>query len=138
MARQDSGTAGRSENRQVGVFLGYATAAGRALPDRELYLPKEWAADADRREEAGVPARWVPADAVYGSDDHVRATAERHGLGTVGPSSTCSALAPSTPTEQFNLDRRTSSTECNLSASTRRMSHFSTAVYTSRCRRTSA
>ena len=108
VARQYSGTAGRIENRQIGVFLGYATQKGRALLDRALYLPKEWAGDADRRERAGVPeevafatkivlarrmidravaagvpARWVTADAVYGSDYHFRATAEGHGLGYV-------------------------------------------------------
>src|SRR5438270_12344156 len=55
VARQYSGTAGRIENCQIGVFLGYATRRGRALLDRELYLPKEWAADAPRRREAGVP-----------------------------------------------------------------------------------
>ena len=55
VARQYSGTAGRVENCQIGVFLGYATAKGRALLDRELYLPKEWAGDAERRTEAGVP-----------------------------------------------------------------------------------
>src|SRR5205085_10082448 len=103
--RQYSGTAGRIENCQVGVFLGYATRHGRALLDRALDLPKEWAGDADRREEAGVPeevefatklvlarrmidraveagvlAAWVTADAVYGSDYHSRAAIERHGL----------------------------------------------------------
>lgn len=108
VARQYSGTAGRIENCQVGVFLGYVTGKGRALLDRALYLPKEWAADADRREEAGVPgevefatkivlarrmveraaaagvpARWVAADAVYGSDYHFRLTAESLGLGYV-------------------------------------------------------
>jgi SRSO17 transposase len=108
VARQYSGTAGRVENCQVGVFLGYATRHGRALLDRALYLPKEWAGDADRREEAsipeavefatkpvlarrmidrtvaaGVPAQWVTADAVYGSDYHFRAAAEKHGLGYV-------------------------------------------------------
>src|SRR5436305_8765555 len=55
VARQYSGTAGRVENCQVGVFLGYATPKGRALLDRALYLPKEWAADGDRRKAAGVP-----------------------------------------------------------------------------------
>ena len=54
--RQYSGTAGRIENCQVGVFLAYASPKGRALLDRELYLPKEWAADAARRAEAHVPA----------------------------------------------------------------------------------
>ena len=40
--RQYSGTAGRIENCQVGVFLAYATANGRTLLDRELYLPQVW------------------------------------------------------------------------------------------------
>jgi SRSO17 transposase len=108
VARQYSGTAGRIGNCQIGVFLGYATTKGRALVDRALYLPKEWATDADRREEAGVPeevafatkiilarrmidraveaglpAKWVTADAVYGSDYHFRTTVEGHGLGYV-------------------------------------------------------
>lgn len=108
VARRYTGTAGRIENAQVGVFLGYATPKGRALLDRALYLPKEWASDTERRTGAGVPgevgfatkivlarrmidravaagvsARWVTADAVYGSDYHFRATAEGHGLGYV-------------------------------------------------------
>ncbi len=53
--RQYSGTAGRIENSQVGVFLTYATAQGRVLLDRELYLPQVWADDSERRREAGVP-----------------------------------------------------------------------------------
>jgi SRSO17 transposase len=53
--RQYSGTAGRIENAQVGVFLAYASERGRAFLDRELYLPEEWAADGGRRAEAGVP-----------------------------------------------------------------------------------
>src|SRR5215218_2479235 len=44
--RQYSGTAGRIENCQVGVFLAYASPSGRAFLDRELYLPEEWASDA--------------------------------------------------------------------------------------------
>jgi SRSO17 transposase len=108
VARQYTGTAGRIENCQVGVFLGYATAKGRALLDRELYLPKDWAEDQARRTKAGVPAavrfatkialgrrmldravaagvpaKWVTADAVYGADSHFRATAEGHELGYV-------------------------------------------------------
>jgi len=108
VARQYSGTAGRIENCQVGVFLGYATRRGRALLDRELYLPKEWAEDAGRREEAGVPERvrfatkialarrmveraldagvraaWLTADAVYGSDYGFRSSLEGRGLGYV-------------------------------------------------------
>jgi SRSO17 transposase len=53
--RQYSGTAGRIENCQIGVFLAYATPAGRTLLDRELYLPKSWTDDRDRCTEAGVP-----------------------------------------------------------------------------------
>src|SRR5215216_3289995 len=53
--RQYSGTAGRIENCQIGVFLAYASLQGRTFLDRELYLPKEWAADAQRRRKAGVP-----------------------------------------------------------------------------------
>jgi SRSO17 transposase len=99
--RQYSGTAGRIENCQVGVFLAYASPRGRALVDRELYLPKEWAADPARRAEAhvpqrvgfatkpklaramleraldaGVPAGWVTADEVYGGDARLRAWLE--------------------------------------------------------------
>jgi SRSO17 transposase len=53
--RQYSGTAGRVENCQIGVFLAYATPAGRTLLDRELYLPKSWTEDPERCAEAGVP-----------------------------------------------------------------------------------
>ena len=54
--RQYTGTAGRIENAQVGVFLGYAGQHGRALIDRALYVPKEWAGDDARRREARIPA----------------------------------------------------------------------------------
>lgn len=89
--RQYSGTAGRVENCQVGVFLAYASDLGQAFIDRELYLPEEWAKDEGRRERVGVPeeigmrtkpklakemlgrildagvkAAWVVADSVYG------------------------------------------------------------------------
>jgi SRSO17 transposase len=53
--RQYSGTAGRTENCQVGVFLAYASAHGHALIDRELYLPQSWADDRDRCRAAGIP-----------------------------------------------------------------------------------
>src|SRR5918995_4250303 len=53
--RQYSGTAGRIENCQVGVFLGYAGRHGRALVDRELYLPERWVRAAARRAAAGGP-----------------------------------------------------------------------------------
>jgi SRSO17 transposase len=51
--RQCSGTAGRVENCQVGVFLGYAGREGHALIDRALYLPEGWAGDAGRRAGGG-------------------------------------------------------------------------------------
>ncbi len=92
--RQYSGTAGRRENQQIGVFLAYAAPQGTALLDRALYLPEAWAEDADRRAEAGVPeavtfatkgqlarqmlarafaaqvpAAWVVGDTIYGGDE---------------------------------------------------------------------
>ncbi len=102
--RQYSGTAGRIENCQVGVFLGYATAGGYTLLDREVYLPQEWTTDAARRREAqipdevsfatkpalgqrmveravaaGVPFRWVTGDTVYGGDRNLRRWLEEQG-----------------------------------------------------------
>src|SRR3954453_21947387 len=57
--RQYSGTAGRIENCQIGVFLGYASRHGHALIDRALYLPEVWANDPARRDAAGVPVETV-------------------------------------------------------------------------------
>src|SRR4051794_16046321 len=104
VARQYSGTAGRIENCQIGVFLGYASPRGRAGIDRALYLPRQWAADRERREEAGVPetvalhtkprlasdmieraldagvpARRVVGDAVCGNDGKLRQALEARG-----------------------------------------------------------
>lgn len=95
--RQYSGTAGRIENCQIGVFLAYASARGHAFLDRDLYLPKTWVEDVARREEAGVPAAvvfqtkpqlaramltrafaaavpaaWITGDEVYGNDGSLR------------------------------------------------------------------
>jgi SRSO17 transposase len=106
--RQYSGTAGRIENCQVAVFLGYASPRGRALIDRALYLPEEWAADDERRMRAGVPedvafatkpklgralleravaagvpCAWVAADSVYGGDYALRLWLERQPIGYV-------------------------------------------------------
>ena len=53
--RQYSGTAGRVENCQIGVFLAYAGKRGRALMDRALYLSKEWANDRERRQATKIP-----------------------------------------------------------------------------------
>ena len=95
--RQYSGTAGRIENSQIGVFLALLGSHGRALIDRRLYLPKSWCEDSVRRAEASIPAeesfatkprlamqmlrrafasglrpRWVLADEIYGSDSKFR------------------------------------------------------------------
>src|SRR5258708_5711856 len=55
VARQYSGTAGRRENQQIGVFLLYASERGAAFIDRALYLPDAWMGDAARRAEAHIP-----------------------------------------------------------------------------------
>jgi SRSO17 transposase len=107
--RQYTGTAGRIENAQVAVYLTYAAPRGHALIDRALYLPKSWAEDPDRCDNAGipsdkrcfatkpalarallaravaakVPAAWVTADEVYGADPALRAAIRSHGLGYV-------------------------------------------------------
>ena len=59
--RQYSGTAGRVENCQVGVFLAYTTPQGTAFIDRELFLPKEWMGDLPRRREAHIPDEVIGA-----------------------------------------------------------------------------
>src|SRR6266566_1891905 len=103
VARQYSGTAGRRENSQIGVFLLYATCQGAGFLDRELYLPQEWTVDRVRCREAGipdevgfatkgelaqrmlarafaaqVPAKWVVGDTVYGYDE-MRSWLEKQG-----------------------------------------------------------
>lgn len=94
VARQYSGTAGRRENSQVGVFLLYAASRGAAFLHRALYLPEEWTSDRVRCRQAGigdevafatkgdlakqmlarafvadVRAQWVAGDTVYGYDE---------------------------------------------------------------------
>jgi SRSO17 transposase len=96
--RQYSGTAGRVENCQLGVFLAYAAPDGsRALIDRELYLPESWTDDRERCRQvgigdgvafstkpelarkmleravaAGVPFSWFTADEAYGQNPGLR------------------------------------------------------------------
>ncbi len=102
VARQYTGTAGKKENCQVGVFLCYASKVGAAFVDRALYLPKEWTDDPwrlseagvpegvrfatkgelakamlQRAFEAGVPARWIVADTVYGMTRGLRGWLEK-------------------------------------------------------------
>jgi SRSO17 transposase len=104
VARQYSGTAGRIENCQVGVFAAYASRWGHTLIDRRLYLPKAWAGDPYRCAKAhvpedvsfatrpamacemvarlldeGTPCAFVLADAVYGSDFRFRRMLEARG-----------------------------------------------------------
>jgi SRSO17 transposase len=105
VARQYSGTAGRIENSQIGVFLAYATTTGRTFVDRELYLPKAWTEDRARCRaaavpddvqfatkpelamrmltralDAGVPAGWVTGDEVYGQHYRLRASLEERAM----------------------------------------------------------
>jgi SRSO17 transposase len=104
--RQYTGTAGRVENAQVAVYLVYATDAGHAVVDRELYLPRVWTDDPQRCRavgvpdhvgfatkpelaarmlaralDAGVPAAWVTGDEVYGANPTLRAELEARGVG---------------------------------------------------------
>jgi SRSO17 transposase len=106
--RQYTGTAGRTENAQVAVYLAYAAPSGSAFIDRALYLPRSWTSDPARCAAAGVPenvafatkpalatemigraldagtpAGWVAADEVYGQDPQLRAALARCGLGYV-------------------------------------------------------
>lgn len=53
--RQYSGTAGKVDNCQIGVFLSYATPKGNVFLDRRLYLPEEWCEDQERRAKAKIP-----------------------------------------------------------------------------------
>jgi SRSO17 transposase len=102
VARQYTGTAGKKENCQVGVFLCYASKEGAAFIDRALYLPREWTDDPQRLSEADVPegvrfatkgelakamlqrafeadvpARWIVADTVYGMTRGLRGWLEK-------------------------------------------------------------
>ncbi|MBF6303110.1 IS701 family transposase, partial [Nocardia amamiensis] len=106
--RQYTGTAGRTENSQVAVYLGYRTELGYTLIDRELYLPESWSQNPERRAEAGVPAdvefatkgrlavamlerffaaggaaAWLTGDEVYGDCPHLREYAEERELAYV-------------------------------------------------------
>lgn len=101
--RQYSGTAGKIENCQIGVFLSYVTPRGHAFLDRRLYLPQDWCQDQSRREaahvppevefrtkpqlalemlthawERGVPMQWVVGDEVYGDAGYFRKAVSGH------------------------------------------------------------
>jgi SRSO17 transposase len=106
--RQYTGTAGRIENAQVAVHLVYASPAGHAGIDRELYVPQSWITDRDRCHaagipervrfatkpalatamltralDAGIPAAWVTGDEVYGNSSQLRGALEARGIGYV-------------------------------------------------------
>lgn len=106
--RQYSGTAGRIENCQIGVFLGYASCWGQGLLDRTLFIPQDWSEDRRRCRQAGIPdemvhqpktalaqrmleraldhgitARWVTGDAVYGDGFRLRRMLEERRQGYV-------------------------------------------------------
>jgi SRSO17 transposase len=103
VARQYSGTAGRVDNCQIGVFVTYASPQGHLFLDRALSLPQEWTSDTARCEaagipeerlfatkpqlaqqmlkrafETGVPAAWVTGDSVYGDNRSLRLWLEEH------------------------------------------------------------
>jgi SRSO17 transposase len=106
--RQYTGTAGKVENCQIGTFLAYASAGGRALIDRELYLPKSWTDDRqrcakaavpdqvgfatkpeqaramiERAVSAGVPFAWFTADEAYGQNPGLRTWLEEQDISYV-------------------------------------------------------
>jgi SRSO17 transposase len=119
VARMYTGTAGRIENCQVGVFTAYVTPdGGRALIDRELYLPEKWTGDRDRCQragigdgaafatkpelarkmierarDAGIPFSWVTADEAYGANPKLRKWLEEQGIPYVMAVS-CDAVIP--------------------------------------------
>jgi SRSO17 transposase len=126
--RQYSGTAGRVENCQLGVFLAYAGPRGRALIDRELYLPRSWTDDRDRCREAGipdsvrfaakpelarlmlgraldagVPAAWVTADEAYGKDGKFREWLEQRRISYVVAVASNQAVAGDTGTSRADV-----------------------------------
>jgi len=106
--RQYTGTAGKITNCQLGVFLAYASPKGRALIDRELYLPRSWTGDdgrlaaagvpdgtafrtkpqllrlmIERAVSAGIPFSWVTADEAYGDNGPLRTFLEQEGIAYV-------------------------------------------------------
>jgi SRSO17 transposase len=119
--RQYSGTAGRTENCQIGVFLAYASQHGHALIDRELYLPQSWTDDPGRCRAAGIPrdvefatkpaqaqamiARaieadvpfaWFTGDEVYGQAKWLQAWLQERGVFYVMAIRCCDTVTTST------------------------------------------
>jgi SRSO17 transposase len=126
--RQYSGTAGRIENCQIGVFLAYRSERGHALIDRQLYLPAAWTGDRDRCRaagipdevgfatkiemarqmlerafEAGVPTAWVTMDEVYGQARSLRAWLQDHDQAYV-VATRCNDEVPATGRGRVRVD----------------------------------
>lgn len=122
--RQYSGTAGRTENCQIGTFLAYASPRGHALIDRELYVPASWAQDRERCRAAGIPDEvafatkprqlmamlerafaagvpfaWVTADEAYGQVKYLRVWLEEHDAAHVLATKRNDTLTTTTGTE---------------------------------------
>ncbi|WBB89961.1 IS701 family transposase [Verrucosispora sp. WMMC514] len=129
MQRQYSGTAGRVENSQIGVFLAYVSPLGRALIDRRLYLPRSWSDDeirctaagvpdgvlfttkpelalamVDAALAAGVPAGWFTADEAYGLDPALRAGLRERGMAYV-VAVACNVQVNTTLVQRERVDR---------------------------------
>jgi len=96
VARQYCGTVGKVENCQSGVFLGYSSDKGYGLLSCHLYMPESWfTKEQEQRRKANLvpedlifetkqqialklinevaeaglfPAKWIGADAAFGSD----------------------------------------------------------------------
>jgi SRSO17 transposase len=109
--RQYTGTAGKIENAQVAVFAAYVSSKGRALVDRDIYLPRAWTDDPRRMArmacagvpagvgfaskvtlgrrmlarafDAGMPAAWVTADEFYGGERGLRRDLQERQVGYV-------------------------------------------------------
>ncbi|WP_458078939.1 IS701 family transposase [Streptomyces sp. EMB26] len=144
--RQYTGTAGRIENSQVGVFLAYATGRGRALIDRRLYLPEHsWCTDPERRQAAGIPdevqfatkprlawemiaaaldagveAPWVTGDEAYGQDPQLRAALEPAGPATFWPLPALSGSGSTPAADSRRHGRRPPARGCLAPAERRR------------------
>jgi SRSO17 transposase len=82
--RQYSGTAGKVDNCQLGVFLAYASPRGRAMIDRELYLPESWTDDAARCQAAKGPRGGRLSDQAAACPGHAGACPGRRRAGRVG------------------------------------------------------
>ena len=108
VTRQYCGNAGKIENCQSGAFVGYTSSKGYGLIERQLYLPEVWFSQeyGERRLKCQIPedltfktkieiafnliekvrqtglfpARWLGADATFGSDSKFRDKVDASGM----------------------------------------------------------